>query len=95
MGKSTRLLVPSSTVREKLFRPARQRSSWRAIGHQISKTELTIDAVKFDTEQLPPILNALTTENGGQKLILEVAVRTAEGRNIEPNIAKRLTATFG
>jgi F-type H+-transporting ATPase subunit beta len=32
--------------------------------------------VKFDTEQLPPILNALTTENNGQKLVLEVAVRT-------------------
>ena len=31
--------------------------------------------VKFDTEQLPPILNALETINGGQKLILEVAVR--------------------
>jgi hypothetical protein len=30
--------------------------------------------VKFDTEQLPPILNALETDNGGQKLILEVAV---------------------
>ncbi len=33
-------------------------------------------AVKFDTEQLPPILNALETDNGGNKLILEVAVRT-------------------
>jgi len=31
--------------------------------------------VKFDTEQLPPILNALETQNGGQKLVLEVAVR--------------------
>ena len=31
--------------------------------------------VKFDTEALPPILNALETENAGQKLILEVAVR--------------------
>lgn len=31
--------------------------------------------VKFDSDQLPPILNALETENGGQKLILEVAVR--------------------
>lgn len=32
-------------------------------------------AVKFDTEQLPPILNALETSNAGQKLVLEVAVR--------------------
>jgi F0F1-type ATP synthase beta subunit len=31
--------------------------------------------VKFDTEQLPAILNALETENNGQKLVLEVAVR--------------------
>lgn len=31
--------------------------------------------VKFDTEQLPSILNALTTENDGKKLTLEVAVR--------------------
>ncbi|KAH4710988.1 ATP synthase subunit beta [Parastagonospora nodorum] len=29
--------------------------------------------VKFDTEQLPSILNALTTDNGGNKLTLEVA----------------------
>jgi len=31
--------------------------------------------VKFDTEQLPPILNALETDNNGQKLVLEVSVR--------------------
>ena len=31
--------------------------------------------VKFDGETLPPILNALNTDNGGQKLVLEVAVR--------------------
>lgn len=33
--------------------------------------------VKFDTDVLPPILNALETENGGQKLVLEVAVSLA------------------
>ena len=31
--------------------------------------------VKFDSEKLPPILNALETTNNGQKLVLEVAVR--------------------
>jgi len=31
--------------------------------------------VKFDTEQLPPILNALETDNNGNKLVLEVSVR--------------------
>lgn len=30
--------------------------------------------MKFDSESLPPILNALVTENNGQKLVLEVAV---------------------
>jgi hypothetical protein len=30
--------------------------------------------VKFDTDKLPPILNALETMNGDQKLVLEVAV---------------------
>jgi hypothetical protein len=31
--------------------------------------------VKFESEQLPEILNALETDNGGNKLILEVSVR--------------------
>jgi hypothetical protein len=35
---------------------------------------LTPSTVKFDTEKLPPILNALETDNNGQKLVLEVAV---------------------
>ncbi|KAK0741683.1 alpha-glucan branching enzyme [Apiosordaria backusii] len=34
--------------------------------------------VKFDTEKLPPILNALETQNGGQKLVLEVAQHLGE-----------------
>ncbi|KAF1989196.1 ATP synthase subunit beta, mitochondrial [Aulographum hederae CBS 113979] len=34
--------------------------------------------VKFDSDTLPPILNALQTENGGQKLILEVAQHMGE-----------------
>ncbi|KAF4554022.1 ATP synthase subunit beta-like protein [Elsinoe fawcettii] len=34
--------------------------------------------VKFDTEQLPSILNALETQNGGNKLILEVAQHLGE-----------------
>ena len=34
--------------------------------------------VKFETDTLPPILNALTTENNGQKLVLEVAVSVGE-----------------
>ena len=31
--------------------------------------------MKFDSDTLPPILNALTTDNRGNKLILEVAVK--------------------
>ncbi|KAL7777347.1 hypothetical protein CFE70_007772 [Pyrenophora teres f. teres 0-1] len=34
--------------------------------------------VKFDTDQLPAILNAITTQNGDQKLILEVAQHLGE-----------------
>jgi F0F1-type ATP synthase beta subunit len=30
--------------------------------------------VKFESEQLPEILNALETDNGGNKLVLEVSV---------------------
>ena len=30
--------------------------------------------VKFDTDQLPAILNALETDNQGNRLVLEVAV---------------------
>lgn len=40
-------------------------------------------AVKFDTDKLPPILNALETDNNGQKLILEVAVCQYTGHNID------------
>jgi F-type H+-transporting ATPase subunit beta len=31
--------------------------------------------VKFDGDKLPAILNAITTDNNGQKLVLEVSVR--------------------
>ncbi|TKA77050.1 ATP synthase subunit beta, mitochondrial [Friedmanniomyces simplex] len=34
--------------------------------------------VKFDTDQLPAILNALNTQNGGNKLVLEVAQHMGE-----------------
>ncbi|KAK4043609.1 alpha-glucan branching enzyme [Parachaetomium inaequale] len=34
--------------------------------------------VKFDTDKLPPILNALETTNNGQKLVLEVAQHLGE-----------------
>jgi hypothetical protein len=34
--------------------------------------------VKFDTDQLPAILNALETDNGGNRLVLEVAVSSIQ-----------------
>jgi F-type H+-transporting ATPase subunit beta len=43
-----------------------------------TNTALTRLAVKFPTDTLPPILNALDAENGGNKLVLEVAVRLRE-----------------
>jgi F-type H+-transporting ATPase subunit beta len=33
--------------------------------------------VKFEGEKLPAILNAIETNNNGQKLVLEVAVRAS------------------
>ncbi|KAK3169968.1 atp2, beta subunit of the F1 sector of mitochondrial F1F0 ATP synthase [Lepraria neglecta] len=41
--------------------------------------------VKFDTDALPPILNALETDNQGQKLVLEVAQHL--GENVVRTIA--------
>lgn len=48
-----------------------------ALSHDMRNCILTrfVCIVKFDSDQLPPILNALETDNGGTKLILEVAVR--------------------
>jgi hypothetical protein len=43
---------------------------------------LTKIAVKFDTAKLPPILNALQTDNNGQKLVLEVSVGPLETPSI-------------
>lgn len=39
--------------------------------------------VKFDTDKLPPILNALVTDNDGNKLVLEVAVCCNNARRVE------------
>ncbi len=61
-ARSIRSLVPSWTVRARLKLGKRN-------------AELTPAAVKFDTEQIPAILNAIETENNGTKLVLEVAVR--------------------
>ena len=63
--------MPSSMVRHLLYShnsPAGAKAEKRR-ANSYSFT------VKFDSEQLPSILNALTTENGGNKLTLEVAVR--------------------
>ncbi|KAF1810096.1 ATP synthase F1, beta subunit [Eremomyces bilateralis CBS 781.70] len=48
------------------------------IDGQIHQVIGAVVDVKFDTEQLPAILNALTTENQGQKLVLEVAQHLGE-----------------
>ncbi|KAH4238286.1 ATP synthase subunit beta [Parastagonospora nodorum] len=46
--------------------------------HQVIGAVVDVITVKFDTEQLPSILNALTTDNGGNKLTLEVAQHLGE-----------------
>lgn len=65
-----RSLVPSSMVSRKLLQ-------WASHGLQQPSASFTDNCtVKFDTAKLPPILNSLETDNNGQKLVLEVAVRT-------------------
>jgi F0F1-type ATP synthase beta subunit len=49
--------------------------------------------VKFDTDQLPEILNALETDNGGNKLTLEVSVR-ASGMTTEKPILNHLSSNI-
>jgi len=43
-------------------------------GEKKNNTDVLV--VKFDTQKLPAILNSLETENNGQKLVLEVSVRS-------------------
>jgi hypothetical protein len=50
--------------------------------------------VKFDTDKLPPILNALETMNGGQRLVLEVAVHLPRMRyNMKAHLLIEVVAT--
>jgi hypothetical protein len=52
--------------------------------------------VKFDTDKLPPILNALETDNGGQRLVLEVAVCVLRKiLNMGTHLLIGFIATFG
>lgn len=51
--------------------------------------------VKFDSAKLPPILNALETDNGGQKLVLEVAVCQHVDLNRDIKALTGTTATSG
>ncbi|KAK5702920.1 atp2, beta subunit of the F1 sector of mitochondrial F1F0 ATP synthase [Elasticomyces elasticus] len=53
-------------------------STGGAIEGKIHQVIGAVVDVKFDTEQLPAILNALNTENGGNKLVLEVAQHMGE-----------------
>lgn len=52
----------------------RHNSSERWSRLDIPRTNIWYPLVKFDSDKLPPIFNALNTENNGQKLVLEVAV---------------------
>ncbi|KAI4613620.1 atp2, beta subunit of the F1 sector of mitochondrial F1F0 ATP synthase [Alternaria ethzedia] len=77
-------------LRASMRRPAIRRSAFSpmkksfapAMSTRFASTDATKDGkihqVKFDTEQLPAILNAVTTQNGDQKLILEVAQHLGE-----------------
>ncbi|KAK7552152.1 alpha-glucan branching enzyme [Phyllosticta citricarpa] len=72
--------IPSRTA-VKNFAPAlaaRFASTDTAQGGKIHQVIGAVVDVKFEGEKLPSILNALTTENGGQKLVLEVAQHLGE-----------------
>ncbi|CAK3854396.1 ATP synthase subunit beta, mitochondrial [Lecanosticta acicola] len=71
------------------FKAFQPRSFAPAIAHRFASSDAAKDGkvhqvigavvdVKFPTDQLPPILNALETTNGGQKLVLEVAQHLGE-----------------
>lgn len=62
--------VPSSMVRNS----AAPMSPPGVRGPPCFAADGTRSTVKFDTDKLPPILNALETNNNGHKLVLEVAV---------------------
>ncbi|KAI4699278.1 atp2, beta subunit of the F1 sector of mitochondrial F1F0 ATP synthase [Alternaria sp. BMP 2799] len=75
-------------IRRSAFSPMKK-SFAPAMSTRFASTDATKDGkihqvigaivdVKFDTEQLPAILNAVTTQNGDQKLILEVAQHLGE-----------------
>ncbi|KAF2146036.1 glycoside hydrolase family 13 protein [Aplosporella prunicola CBS 121167] len=57
---------------------ARFASSAAAQDGKIHQVIGAVVDVKFDGDKMPEILNALTTENGGQKLVLEVAQHLGE-----------------
>ena len=79
LGRSIKSLVPLLTVRKiPCLGPLgafRQLSMAIITAIMLDMEADNLAAVKFEGDTLPPILNALETENGGNKLILEVAVR--------------------
>ncbi|KAF2754960.1 alpha-glucan branching enzyme [Pseudovirgaria hyperparasitica] len=79
--RPARAFQPAFQPIKKNFAPAlaaRYASTDSAIHGKIHQVIGAIVDVKFDTEQLPPILNALHTDNGGQRLVLEVAQHLGE-----------------
>ncbi|KAL8880228.1 MAG: hypothetical protein Q9192_008062, partial [Flavoplaca navasiana] len=90
-GLTRSFLRPSASVRpiatRRTFQPIRSNLP-TALGARCASSDArdgkvhqvigAVVDVKFDSEQLPPILNALQTDNGGQKLVLEVAQHLGE-----------------
>ncbi|KAI1174548.1 ATP synthase beta chain mitochondrial precursor [Nemania sp. FL0916] len=75
LSAATRRAVPSS-LRFPLA--ARLASTTTAGDGKIHQVIGAVVDVKFDTAKLPPILNALTTDNQGNKLTLEVSQHLGE-----------------
>lgn len=78
-GKIHQVIGAVVDGRSNIPHPIMQKSYWPSLNlFCFFATNLKLKfapLVKFESEQLPPILNALETENAGQKLVLEVAVR--------------------
>ncbi|KAL8966921.1 MAG: hypothetical protein Q9197_005712 [Variospora fuerteventurae] len=90
-GLARSILRPSAfarpTAARRAFQPVKNKVA-PAVGARFASTDVregkvhqvigAVVDVKFDGETLPPILNALNTENDGQRLVLEVAQHLGE-----------------
>jgi F-type H+-transporting ATPase subunit beta len=89
LNRGIRAARPAAFRRPAIQRAQFQKTFAPAIAQRFASTDAAREGkihavigaivdVKFPTDTLPPILNALNAENGGQKLVLEVAQHLGE-----------------